>query len=297
MREDWLPAEQRSAKTFLELAEKARNWEAGKAEALVGLDLNDALEWDRQRNRAPAWGEHYAEAADLGRVSRLIEASRKHERAQRLRRRRLLTLAAVLALSVIIALMQFAVARREQIVAKRESVDAIKARVDAEAERTRAVQAADDATRERLKALEARNVADKLRAEAVQLGKVSLARQLAVRSQLIQTEQVDLEPSVLLAVEALLRRSPSPDNERALRQSVARLPRQIAALPLPAPAPPAKAGARLLAVSTDGRTVAVVSEDNTVRIFDHDDLAEISATETRTRPGPGPRVRRWREPG
>ena len=107
LRDEWLPAEQRSAKTFLELTERARNWEAGKAEALSGLDLKDALEWNRLRNRATGWAEHYAEAADLQRVLRFIEASEKNERTQLLRKRGLLVaapLATVFAVLSIFAL-------------------------------------------------------------------------------------------------------------------------------------------------------------------------------------------------
>src|SRR6185295_4121674 len=61
LRDVWLPGEQQSAKAFLTLAERARSWDAGKAEPLAGLDLADALEWNRRRNPTVAWAEHYGD--------------------------------------------------------------------------------------------------------------------------------------------------------------------------------------------------------------------------------------------
>ena len=87
LRDDWLPAEQQSAKAFLTLAERARNWDAGKAEPLAGLDLAGALEWHRRRNPTVAWVEHYGDAKDLELVLRFIAASRVHDRKLRLRKR------------------------------------------------------------------------------------------------------------------------------------------------------------------------------------------------------------------
>ena len=119
--------------------------------------------------------------------------------------------------------------------------------------------------------------------QAEHLGSVSLAALLAARSQFAQAEQVDLEPGVLLAVEAL-QRAPSPDNERALRQAVAHLPRQITALALPAPL--SRSASIPLVVSTDGRTLAAISEGDTVRIFDTKTWHELSVM----KPGPGVRA-------
>ena len=87
LRDVWLPGEQQSAKAFLTLAERARNWDAGKAEPLAGLDLADALEWNRRRNPTVAWAEHYGDAKDLELVLRFIAASKVHDRKLRLRKR------------------------------------------------------------------------------------------------------------------------------------------------------------------------------------------------------------------
>jgi hypothetical protein len=52
LRDEWVPAERRSAKTLLELAQRAAKWKSGEGETLAGLDLMDGLTWERQRNRA-----------------------------------------------------------------------------------------------------------------------------------------------------------------------------------------------------------------------------------------------------
>jgi WD40 repeat protein len=88
LRDEWLPDEQRSAKTFLDLVERARNWGEKKGELLIGLDLTDAVAWDRQRNATTAWAEHYASEAELGRVLEFIRASEKQRREQLARQRR-----------------------------------------------------------------------------------------------------------------------------------------------------------------------------------------------------------------
>ncbi len=56
LRDDWLPDEQKSAKTFLDLTERARNFNAKGGELLIGLDLADAVEWDRTRNPTDSLG-------------------------------------------------------------------------------------------------------------------------------------------------------------------------------------------------------------------------------------------------
>ncbi|HXI27003.1 MAG TPA: ATP-binding protein, partial [Vicinamibacterales bacterium] len=168
LRDTWLPEEQQSAKTFLTLAERARSWEAGRAEPLSGLDLRDAQQWERQRNPAVAWARHYGDANDLDLVLRFIGASKIHDRNLRLRKRGLL-IAAPLAI-VFAGLAIFAITQASR---------------------------------------------------ARELGRVSLSRQLAARSQVLLAESANLQPSVLLAVEAL-RRAPGADAEQALRRSMAR---------------------------------------------------------------------------
>ena len=92
LRDAWLPEEQKSAKTFLDLTERARNFNAERGELLIGLDLADAVEWDRTRNPTERWAAHYAPEEELGRVLTFIRASEdqrdEQARTQRERRRR-----------------------------------------------------------------------------------------------------------------------------------------------------------------------------------------------------------------
>ena len=80
LRDKWLPDEQLSAKTLLELADRARNKKAGSGELLRGQDVVRVDEWDRSRNRAPAWAKHYVDEATLTDVVAFVEASRARER-------------------------------------------------------------------------------------------------------------------------------------------------------------------------------------------------------------------------
>ena len=59
---------------------------------------------------------------------------------------------------------------------------------------------------------------------ASSLGRVALARQLTTQSQLVRSEQVDLEPALLLATDSLLRLD-DPEGARAVREPAALLPR------------------------------------------------------------------------
>jgi PASTA domain len=86
LREEWLPEEQLSAKTFLDLTDRARNWKANKGELLAGLDLTGAVEWDRRRNKSPAWAEHYADETASRAVHEFITASQANERWRVFRR-------------------------------------------------------------------------------------------------------------------------------------------------------------------------------------------------------------------
>jgi WD40 repeat protein len=109
LRDRWLPEEQASAKTFLDLVDRARNWSEKKGEVLIGLDLSDALQWDRQRNRSRAWARHYASEEALDNVLRFIEASQDRRRQEVVRRRRLRTAtgAGVIAIFAALALAGF----------------------------------------------------------------------------------------------------------------------------------------------------------------------------------------------
>ena len=226
LRDQWLPDERRSAKTFLDLTERARNWKAGKGETLVGLDLTEAVAWDGQRNKSKAWATHYAEEEDLANTLAFIQASQASERQRRVRKWGLWIagpLALLFAALGAMALYQWA-----------------------EAERARSV--------------------------AESLGTVSLVRQLAAQSQLVQTEQPNLEPAVLLATEALTR-LPIFGSDRALRESASRLPREIVRIERQ---PPVTA----MAFSPDGREFAILGQGRMVfvTIFDAVSGKEISRT-------------------
>ena len=87
LRDEWVPEERRSARTFVDLVQRSARWKAGEAELLTGLDLMDAVAWERDRNRSVAWAEHYATAADLDRVLEFIRASQASARKRRFRKR------------------------------------------------------------------------------------------------------------------------------------------------------------------------------------------------------------------
>lgn len=79
LREEWMPEEAKSAKTFLNLLERARNWKAGKASLLTGLDLADARQWREQGNHTDTWAKHYADEAALVDVAKFIKSSGEAE--------------------------------------------------------------------------------------------------------------------------------------------------------------------------------------------------------------------------
>jgi WD40 repeat protein len=113
MRDVWLPEEERSAKIFLTLAERARLWESGRAELLMGADLTGALEWNRQRNQSAAWAEHYADGSELARVGLFVDASERRQRdvavsrTRERRRRLLMRTAAIVAVVAGLAVFTF----------------------------------------------------------------------------------------------------------------------------------------------------------------------------------------------
>jgi formylglycine-generating enzyme required for sulfatase activity len=88
LRDQWLPEETKSASTFLDLVVRAMHWKSRRGELLSGLDLTDALEWDRHRNPTASWARHYADASALDGVLEFIKASESEERKRERRRRR-----------------------------------------------------------------------------------------------------------------------------------------------------------------------------------------------------------------
>ena len=115
---------------------------------------------------------------------------------------------------------------------------------------------------------------------AARLAGIALARQLTTQSQLVRTEQVDLEPALLLATDSLLRAS-DPEGARAVQEAAALLPRTIARLQHPD-------AVTDVAFSSDGRQVVTAGADNIVRVFDAvGDRKEVSRI---ARPIEGPRA-------
>ena len=111
--------------------------------------------------------------------------------------------------------------------------------------------------------------AERARGLAENLRTVSLVRQLAAQSQLVQTEQPDLEPAVLLGTEALTR-LPMFESDRALRESASRLPRIVRF----DDQPPVAA----VTFSPDGRELAILALGRSfvVTVFDTASRKEIS---------------------
>ena len=207
LRDEWVPEERRSAKSLLDLAERAAKWQANEGEPLAGLDLFDARAWERQRNRAPAWADHYVGAGQLDRVLQFISASEAHERRGVLRQRTLWVAAPLLVVFATLSVYALYQGRR-----------------------------------------------------ASRLGQLALARQLTTQSQLVRTEQVDLEPALLLATDSLLR-ADDPSTAHAIREAAALLPRTIARLEHPK-------GVTAVAFTADGGQVVTAGADQVVRVFD-----------------------------
>ncbi len=98
LRDEWLPQENKSAKIFLNLFERASNWNTGKGELLRGLDLSEAVDWNRQRNKTAAWAHHYAGESTLSIVVKFIEEGEALERKRAFYEKRNLGIAIALAL-------------------------------------------------------------------------------------------------------------------------------------------------------------------------------------------------------
>src|SRR5439155_16312692 len=112
LRLEWLPAEEKSAKRFLDLIERATRWKTRKGELLAGLDLDEALRWDEQRNKSPAWAKHYAEEKCLDDVLEFIKASRRAKK----KRRTLFGLSfIVLGVAILSSLLVFVVKKHSRI--------------------------------------------------------------------------------------------------------------------------------------------------------------------------------------
>ncbi len=109
LRDQWLPAEQASAKVFLDLVGRAYNWREKHGPLLIGLDLSDARQWDRERNTSSAWARHYASEAALTIVLEFIRASEAQQSRELIRRGRSRIAAAGTALVFIVLLSLVAI--------------------------------------------------------------------------------------------------------------------------------------------------------------------------------------------
>jgi hypothetical protein len=87
LRDTWLPEEQLSAKTLIEVAERAANRKARSGELLAGKDLARVEDWDRSRNKSAAWATHYVDAGTMTDVLAFVQDSRRKERKRVLWRR------------------------------------------------------------------------------------------------------------------------------------------------------------------------------------------------------------------
>jgi len=95
----WVGDEEKSARNFLRLHDRATAWKSRGGAPLSGLDLTDALEWDRLRNKTSAWAKHYADESALTTVLDYISESQKKER-KLAKSRRNLWLAIIVALAM-----------------------------------------------------------------------------------------------------------------------------------------------------------------------------------------------------
>src|SRR5262249_40574351 len=103
LRDQWLPEETKSGKTFLDLVDRARNRRLRGGSLLTGLDLTDALKWNEQHNPNPTWAKHYADEKALADVAEFIAESQREERKRIRRTKRNLWIA--VAASVVFAIL------------------------------------------------------------------------------------------------------------------------------------------------------------------------------------------------
>jgi AAA ATPase domain len=136
LRDEWLMQEQLSAKTLVEVVERAKNWKAGAGELLSGLDFVRIEQWNRERNQTRAWAQHYIDDASLADAEAFIKASAAAEWKRQLKRRVLWGAAAGLGLFVV-ATTVFVLFWRQQA-AESTAVNALKQEEQARAgERTK----------------------------------------------------------------------------------------------------------------------------------------------------------------
>jgi WD40 repeat protein len=132
--------------------------------------------------------------------------------------------------------------------------EAVRQREDAEKQRHEAIRQREEAEKQRAEA-------ERQRQEAEQQRRIALARQLTAQAELLRGQQGHLlQRSVLLAIEAL-QRSPSLEADQALRSGLSLLPRPITRL-----AP--RGDLTALALSPDGRYLAITTRDSSMEVWD-----------------------------
>jgi hypothetical protein len=206
----WLPEEERQAKTFLELLQRAQGWQQGRRELLGKLDLAAALEWNTGRNSSGRWAEQYTEDSQaLAAVEAYLSASRQEfEAAERLkeqhqaaearaqaerasaRRRHVLLILLTVMLVVAVALAMVAVWQTNVALIARERADAqrqLAKRSAKEADiQSRFAQAnAMQAARQRSLAVSLERKAEIAKLQAIRTQQLIQSRELAARSELL----------------------------------------------------------------------------------------------------------------
>jgi len=165
------------------------------------------------------------------------------------------------ALLVVVAaiLLPFALVQRKAAETRR--IEAESARALALLEEKKATEAAHVAQKERDMARRFQLDSEVARSDAEKQRLIAFNRELAARSDALQTDlQVDLEPAALLATEAM-ERLPSFEADRALRPPLLLMPRDIARFPHPQPV-------NALTLSPDARYLATAARDLVVRLFE-----------------------------
>ena len=184
----WQPEEEQSAKTLVELVDRAKGWQEGKRELLGKLDLAAALEWDEKRNRSPKWAEHYVPEADaIELVEAFLSASReafeRSEKDEIERQTRELKAQAELASARRIRILAYLLAGLLTLICAL-TVTSWKSMIDAKQASLAALRQEGIAEQNAKEAMLQKHYADSVRAEAVILAhKASEAEARAIREQ------------------------------------------------------------------------------------------------------------------
>jgi tetratricopeptide (TPR) repeat protein len=78
---EWVKEEARSAEMYRKIEQTALSWKEKKASLLTGLELQNALEWEKNVKPTGSWAKRYGN--DFGLVQEFLEKSKKKERLRR----------------------------------------------------------------------------------------------------------------------------------------------------------------------------------------------------------------------